>query len=193
MNVWFIRCNGKTGHNQPGTTRFMPGEPPRFPDRDFNYREECLKKGFARVGWPAAGDLRDAQWRTRATKVYGAMMKPHHIRFLEHFVDIMPGDLVLVPSYAKRYEVHLGVAVPAMRPQPGTPGTTAYYYYFEIETGDWYENAHRIDVEWAKRDGRPRSFDIPEIGGTWIRGFGQVKAGHKRIVSLARTSGLLAD
>ncbi len=66
MHVWFIRCNGETAHNEPGTPRFVPGEPPQFPERAFNYRDECLCKGFARVGWPAAGDLRHADWRARA-------------------------------------------------------------------------------------------------------------------------------
>ena len=50
MHVWFIRCNGETAHNEPGTPRFVPGEPPQFPKREFNYRDECLCKGFARVG-----------------------------------------------------------------------------------------------------------------------------------------------
>lgn len=192
MSVWFIRCNGGTAHNQPGTARFVPGEPPRFPGREFNYINQCLEKGFARVGWPAAGDLREPQWRARASAVYGAMLKAHHVRYLERFVRIVGGDLVLLPTSArKRYEVHVGVVIQPKRPQPEGTGT-AYYYYFDIQARDWYDNAHRVDVEWAKReDGRPRSFDIPEIGGTWIRGFGEVKAGRERVVRLARDSGLL--
>lgn len=192
MSAWFIRCNGETAHNQPGTARFVPGEPPRFPDREFNYVNECLNEGFARVGWPAAGDLRELQWRARATGVYGAMMKPHHVRYLERFVLIVVGDLVLLPTSArKRNEVHLGVVFQPRRPRLRGTGT-AYYYYFDVQARDWYDNAHRVDVEWAKRaDGRPRSFDVPEIGGTWIRGFGEVKAGRERVVRLARDSGLL--
>jgi hypothetical protein len=82
MSSWFIRCNGETAHNQPGTERYVPDEPPRFPNREFNYLSECLRKGFARVGWPGAGDLRAAEWRAGAMRVYGDVIKPHHFKFL---------------------------------------------------------------------------------------------------------------
>jgi hypothetical protein len=54
MSIWFIRCNGETAHNQPGTSRHVPGEPPRWPAREFNYHDKCLEDGFARYGLPAA-------------------------------------------------------------------------------------------------------------------------------------------
>jgi hypothetical protein len=53
MNIWFVRCNGETAHNQPVTGRYVPGEPPRWPAREFNYHDKCLEDGFARS--PAAG------------------------------------------------------------------------------------------------------------------------------------------
>lgn len=193
MTIWFIRCNGETAHNQPGTPRYVPGEEPTFPGREFNYRAECLQGGFARVGWPGAGDLRAPDWRSRAFNVYGSVMKRHHIRFLEEFVQIIPGDLVLLPTYQKRYETHLGVVIPPRRATiTGGRFQTPYYYYFDIPSRNWYENAHRVDVEWAKRaDGMAWSFTIPEIGGTWMRGFGEVKTGAQRIIGLARNSGLI--
>lgn len=191
MRVWFIRCNGETAHNEPNTALFVPGEPPRFPDRKFNYRNACLEKGFARVGWPATGDLRDVKWRDRAMSAYGAMMRKHHVRLLEQFFLIDVGDLVVLPSYKKQYEVHIGVVISPWRPQSGRTGA-AYYYYVDIEAGDWYDTAHRVDVRWARRDkGRPSLFDIPEIGGIWRRAFGEVKAGCERTVQLARDSGLI--
>ena len=40
MDVWFIRLNGKTGHNNPAPRLYKPGEPPEFPENSFNYRLE---------------------------------------------------------------------------------------------------------------------------------------------------------
>jgi hypothetical protein len=188
MHVWFIRCNGETAHNEPGTARYVHGEPPEFPEREFNYRDECLCKGFARVGWPAAGDLRRADWRSRALDAYGSMMKDHHAQFLDQFVRIEVGDLVLLPTYQKRCQVYLGVVVSSRRKQESLrSGGLAYDYHFDISAGDWFENAHRVDVRWAKRlAGLFQVFDVPEVGGTWIRGFGEVKAGTERIQSLTQ-------
>jgi hypothetical protein len=70
MAVWFARSNGDTLHNEPGSPRFMPGEEPTFPNKTFDYREECLRDGFIRVGWPAAGSLMESDWRDRAAAAY---------------------------------------------------------------------------------------------------------------------------
>lgn len=192
MNVWFTRCNGETGHNKPGTPRFVPGEPPIFPNRKFNYRDECLKDGFARVGWPASGDLRNPNWRSLAQRAYGATMRPHHVRYLEQFREILSGDLVLLPSYALKYEVYLGVVVPPRRSASGHASSTAYYYHHDVPTGDWYENAHRVDVDWTPTtEGVRRTFEVPEIGGLWLRGFGGVKTSVAKIMALAKDVGLI--
>jgi hypothetical protein len=122
------------------------------------------------------------------------MMKEHHVRFLEQFVPISIGDLVLLPAYQKRYQAYLGIVI-APRRQSGGAATNAcaYYYHFDIASGDWFDNAHRVDVKWAKPSaGLFQVFHVPEVGGTWIRGFGEVKAGTKRILSLAQRAGLVA-
>ena len=85
MSIWFIRCNGETAHNRPGTSRYIPGERPNWPDREFNYHDECLEQGFARYGFPAAGDLREPGWRSRARSAYGSMLEPRHERYLQQF------------------------------------------------------------------------------------------------------------
>jgi hypothetical protein len=191
MRAWFIRCNGETAHNEPGTPRYVPGEPPNFPDTKFNYLWECLNKGFARVGWPGAGDLRAPDWRSKAAACYGSMMAPYHVGFLEQFVTIRPRDLVAVPAYQRKYLVHLGVvSQPTDSEKTGGTGG-AYYYYHAVEKGDWYDNAHRVDVRWARHaDGRPMTFECPEIGGTWLRGFGPVLSGLQRLRELAQQAGL---
>jgi hypothetical protein len=119
------------------------------------------------------------------------MMKHHHLQFLERFAGIDVGDIVLLPTYQQRYEVHLGVVIP---PRRSPDEREAYYYYFHFKSGDWYDNAHRVDVNWARTPvGSFRTFDVPEIGGTWIRGFGEVKGGTARIASLAKEAGLTRE
>lgn len=192
MNIWFIRCNGETAHNQPGTSRFVPGEPPRWPSREFNYHDKCLEDGFARYGLPAAGDLREPRWRTRVRSAYGSLFQPHQGRYLEQFAAINSGDLILLPAYTRRYDVHLGIVVPPRQPARAGRWRTAYYYHYDIQNREWFDCAHRVDVDWARLpDGRPMVHDIPEIGGTWLRAFGEVKAAREHVLRLAKAYDLI--
>jgi hypothetical protein len=152
MSSWFIRCNGETAHNQPGTKRYLPGEPPRYPHREFNYLNDCLRQGlnylndclrqgFARVGWPGAGDLREPGWRTQGKATYGELIQSRHFRYLEEFCQIRVSDIVAIPTYQRQYEVHLGVVVAPRNPSRRR-GHSAYYYHYDIQAGDWFDNAH---------------------------------------------------
>ena len=129
MNIWFIRCSGETAHNQPGTDRCVKDEPPEWPKRKFNYKEKCLEDGFARYGFPGAGDLRNPGWRTRAHSVYGSMLEPQHERYLKQSPAINRGDLVLLPTYKGRHEVHLGVVVTPAKPERAGQRGKAYDYH----------------------------------------------------------------
>lgn len=130
MNAWFLRANGETAHNVPGSKHFVRGEPPTFPRREFNYRTECLEGGFARVGWPATGDLRAENWREVAARAYGDVMPARWVRNLERFANIRVGDIVVMPADREPYDVHLGVVVAGreiLRRRPGahrTPTTS---------------------------------------------------------------------
>ena len=154
MSTWFVRSNGDTAHNEPGTNLFMPGEPPAFPARRFNYREECIAKAFVRVGWPAAGDLREGTWRSRAATGYGSTMKRHHVRFLELFVQILPGYLVLLPAgdangtrFISAWSFHRARLNWAARPRQ-------LLLPLRHSTSRLYDHAHRVDVIWAIRPRR---------------------------------------
>ena len=96
-------------------------------------------------------------------------------------------DIVLLPTYRKSFEVQIGIVKqPRFETVTGKYGL-AYYYYYDITKRDWYENAHRVDVSWLQDlNGDYRSFDIPEIGGTWRLSFGQVKKGRQRIIQLVK-------
>jgi hypothetical protein len=197
MDIWFIRCNGDTAHNDPATTRYIPGEPPAVPRRSFNYLHECLSGGFARVGWPGTSDLRHPGWRDLWRQTYAEIVNPDEhdkfVGYLEQFVRIPPGDLVLLPikpSPRNTYNVHLGVVVSprglASSAVPRGVGSSAYYYFHDILAGHWYENAHRIDVNW-----HPEIHNIGHLGGVWRWGFRPVRDGSDHIVNLARRVGLL--
>ena len=73
---------------------------------------------------------------SKALATYGDMIKAHHLRFLEQFRMIKPGDLVLLPTYQRRFHVHVGVVIPPRDPAKRT-GAGAYYYFFDIPGGNW--------------------------------------------------------
>lgn len=77
MDVWFARCNGETSHNNPVTNLYIPGERPMYPERKFEYKHECIVGGFARIGWPATGDLRQPRWRDVAVAAYSDIPDEH--------------------------------------------------------------------------------------------------------------------
>jgi len=197
MNVWFTRSNGESDHNNPANARFVPGEPPTFPVVIFDYRLACLEHGFARIGWPGTGDLRDRGWVERGKIVYEAdRFKPHFRRYLAAFAAIKTGDLVLIPAGGAKYEVHLGLVVQrrGLQGEPSSRGAriAAYYYHHDLRSGHCFENAHRVDVRWARDEaGVYAAHVVRELGGLWPRAFGPVKAGHQHALRLASDVGLL--
>jgi hypothetical protein len=195
MRTWFARCNGDTAHNQPGTPLYIPGEPPNFPDRHFNYTRLCLEEGYARHGTPAAGDLREPGWRVQAHRAYGNLSS-RSMSYLEHFVSIRVGDVIVIPAFREKYDVHVGVVIPPRRTEPPRPlsarGWSAYYYHYDIAAGDWYENAHRVDVTWKRTaSGGFEILSLPELGGLWRCAFGPIENGHERLLMLAARAGVL--
>ena len=92
MKVWFARSNGNTGHNNPDSSRFVAGEPPDYPETAFNYRAIWLSGGFARIGWPATGDLRLPGWRDTGRAAYA----------VDEFKDLHFGVSGTVPRHRDR-------------------------------------------------------------------------------------------
>jgi hypothetical protein len=180
MNIWFIRSNGDTLHNNPNTVDYVPGEPPVFPKKEFNYRLKCLDQGFARYGHPNTGDLRLKNPERLAPLSYSFQsIEKRYQTYLRKFSSIKAGDLILIPADKDGGDVHLGIAltvdkkvvVPYIEPRPN-----AYYYYQDIPKGDWYECAHRINVQWAKTG--PQEFSVfPFLANkdnVWILAFSPV-------------------
>ena len=86
--------------------------------------------------------------------------------------------------------MYLGIVVPPRNPV--NHSGTAYYYHYDIAAGDWFENAHRVDVQWKRTaSGAFEALSVPELGGLWRCAFGPVESGHERLLMLATRAGLL--
>ena len=124
------------------------------------------------------------------------MMQPLHLGYLEYFASIRVGDVIVVPAYREKYDVYVGLVIPPRRarqdrPTPA-PGWSAYYYHYDISAGDWYENAHRVDVQWKRTGtGALTILHVPELGGLWRKSFGPIESGHERLLVLAAQAGVL--
>lgn len=195
MKIWFIRTGGDTPLNNPYSPDYVPGEPPEYPKTYYNYREKCLEEGFARIGWPNTGDLREINPKRLAPNGYNFQsIEPIHQKFLLKFKSIKAGDLILIPSIEATYSVYLGIALtvdkhkvpPYMNPRPD-----AYYYYYNLDLGDWYECAHRVNVQWAKDStGEFTIFQINELESiNWRLAFSEVK-NENNIYQLAQQAKL---
>ena len=133
MNIWFVRSNGETAHNNPHDSSYVPNEPPIFPLKEFNYSQKCLNDGFARYGWPNTGDLREKNPLRLAPLSYSFNdLETRYKTYLTKFCSIKAGDLILIPADGQnRGDVHLGIALmvdrkkvfPYIEPRPN-----AYYY-----------------------------------------------------------------
>jgi len=196
MKNWFIRSNGETLHNNPETVDYVPGEPPEYPLKEFNYRLKCLEDGFARYGFPNTGDLTLKQPTRLAPLGYSFQdIETRYKTYLRKFLSIEAGDIILIPADQDSGEVHLGIAltvdrkkvVPYINPRP-----SAYFYYHNIEQHDWYECAHRVNVQWATSG--PNDFSVFRIheteGNVWIHAFSQVKDDNGAIYQAAMKSKL---
>jgi hypothetical protein len=187
MEIYYIRANGDTFHNNPSNKFYIQGEPPKFPKKTFNYQKECLEDGFARVGHPGTGDLRDPSWRKKAFDIYGLDENHLHFSFLEEFRLIRTGDYILLPT-GKSYEAYIGKVVKrdlfTRDVVSSSIGENAYYYYFDVSKKQWYDNAHRVDVIWAQEpDGNLAKRKFTEIGGMWRRGFYKVGSMKSRVLA----------
>jgi hypothetical protein len=112
-----------------------------------------------------------------------------NLTYLEQFASIQPGDLIVIPADRTHYDVHVGVVITPRR-LPGYRG--AYYYHFDIAVGDWYDNAHRVDVDWKRTaSGGFAVLPLPELGGLWRHAFGPILQGHEALLRAATRAGLL--
>jgi hypothetical protein len=184
VTYWFTTSHGNTCHNEPGSSNYVAGEPPKFPLNLINYREKCLNEGFARIGYPNTGDLNELGLGRLAPDGYtfhnieSISKSPLTQNQLRKFATIKAGDYMLIPADEGKLEVHFGMALTVNReiiPPYINPRPKSYYYYHDVANGGYYECAHRVNVKWCKdENGDFREFYVPEIGGLWRQAFGRL-------------------
>lgn len=199
MDFWFTTSHGDTIHNQPGTPNYVEGEPPQYPLVKINYRVKCLEDGFARIGYPNTGDLNERGRGRLALNGYSFsnVETVSHSKLtqrqLNQFANIKAGDYILIPADEDQYQVHFGSVLTSdkkiVKPYIN-PRIKAYYYYYDIAKGDYYECAHRVNGKWSMdENGEFGVFEVPEIGGIWRQAFGQLHKASERLHNIARNVG----
>ena len=194
MDCYFTTSHGDTLHNNPGTKDYVAGEPPiNSSSRMINYRIECLVKGFARVGWPNTGDLRPDHFGESRLAPEGysfSSLSKSQRNCLENFSKILAGDLIIIPADEETGVVHLGIVLtkdhqfilPYIDPRP-----SAYFYFYDIPNGDYYECAHRVNVKWAKGENNEfMTFHVKGLSGIWRNPFSRVLQQKETIIQFAR-------
>jgi hypothetical protein len=195
MNIWFVRSNGESAHNNPAEpAHFIPGEPE---GETFDYREKCLQEGFARIGWPNTGDLRKpGQGRLAPDSYTLETLPPDCRRYLEGFQSIRAGDLILIPAATGRYTVHLGLVIrrdaATGKEAAWQAGRPAYHFHLPSPPSekDPYECAHRVDVRWQRINGEFAEHRFADLGGIWLRPFGKVVKARDAVLAAARQTNL---
>lgn len=161
---YFVRVNGKTLHNNPSLPdSYVPGEPPVYPTKKFNYLEFCFKHDIVRIGWPDTGDL-SANGANRLGKGYDYnTMKPYKRVYVQKFSQIPVGSVILVPDIDNSGDIYIATV------------TRAYWYHHDVPT-EPYECAHRVGVEWDRDShGNPRLYRAEQLNirtvGFWRYAF----------------------
>lgn len=175
---YFIRANGSTAHADRSKPQcFVKGEPAPPSKGYFNHIPYCVREGIARIGWPDTGDLRAAPKTGALANCYSlATLKKHVQRYLLHFRDIAVGSVVLVPDKDRPGELIMG-------------DVTGGYTYFHCLPEHVYENAHRVAVQWDRREGEVLGYTANEIGlsilgGFWTRAFHRIdRTQHRKLIA----------
>ena len=110
-------------------------------------------------------------------------MSELYLSYLEQFAKIRDGDLVLTPAEREKYDMRLGVV--GQGPAGGGNASCPYYYRYDIDAGEWYENAHRVPVHWHRQ-----WLSVPALGGLWLKAFGAVDQAKNEVVRTARQAAL---
>ena len=161
-DYYFVRVNGRTAHNNPDKPGcYVEGEPPVFPASAYDYVEYCLGYDVVRMGWPAAGDLRQSAEVRDGTPCYGAFTDRQREQ-LREFRDMPVGAGVLMPDKQRTGVIDAGDV------------TLPYSYFFELPNHP-FECAHRVGVRWDldPETARPVEYRAEDLGvstrgGWWL-------------------------
>jgi len=172
MACFFIRVAGDTSHNNPDEfNSYVENEPPIYPQTYFNYKDDCLKKGFVRIGWPDVGDISKGGKYGSLTDSYSLesyALKPHIKKYLLDFSQVPLKSIILMPDKDNPGDLYIGEV-------------SSLYKYLHDVPNEQYECAHRLGVNWDKEiDGNPKLYKASElsigiVGGWWMRAFHEIK------------------
>jgi len=143
MSYYFIHANGNTAHNDPAEADcYMPGESPQRPGKFYNGIAYCLRHNIIRLGWPNVGDLRSADPRGPLPYCFYHDLEilkndnPDHRRYMDTFIQIQHGNVILVPDAVSKLVYIATVAGP-------------YDYMYDPPTHP-FEHAHRYSAKWDR-------------------------------------------
>jgi hypothetical protein len=164
--IYFIRANADTVHNNPNCKDwYVPGELPMFPEVRVNGLKYCFEHNIIRIGWPAVGDLRLKESKSELENCYTReSIKPLHRGYLEKFIEIKLGSIILVPDKDKPGNIYIAEI------------TGSYDYFYDPPTHP-FEHAHRFGVRWDRDEvGNPIRYHAKQLGigihgGFWLRAF----------------------
>jgi hypothetical protein len=201
MNIWYASGGGVTLHNKRGTPNYVEGEPPKYPVVELEYiRWKSLVEGFARCGYPNTGSLDSEEIGSGRLALNGYTLDTvatvsRESRLAKSqllgFASIKAGDFILMVAPGDAYNFHFGMILTKEKTRVNphiSPRPNAYYFYHEIKSGDYYECAHRVNVEWAKE----QSGDYAEVYAPKIHyrlAFSQVHEDMERLQSYIKKYG----
>lgn len=146
--------------------------------------------------YPNTGDLTNPGFRRLARDGYSldtVETISHNSQTMSQllkFASIRAGDFIVIPADEELHEVHFGLVLTKDRkkvPLYFTQRPIAYYYDYNIANGDFYECAHRVNVQWARQeDGQFAKIYVPEIGGVWRMAFGELHKSSDKLNSFVR-------
>ena len=140
----------------------------------------CFEHDIVRIGWPDTGDLllgNRAGALANGCDLNG--LPPHVWNYLEAFLDIRLGSIILVPNKDAIGNIYIGEVI------------RTYHYFHDVPLHP-FECAHRVGVRWDRdHEGAPipyyaRDLAISIHGGFWSRALYEISTSPRSEVIIPK-------
>ena len=187
MDVYLVRANGKTVHNDPSRAGcYVERSVSDAGGDEFDFSDYCARAGFARIGWPDVGDLGQPPQRRAGARADCYDLdslrrdEPGVADDLLAFAAIAVGSAIVMPQKASASLAYVGRVTEPYRYLPGPP--------------EPYECAHRVGVAWLSQGKAARRFAASRLGlstrgGFWRWRFARLTGGSAEAVRSVLASG----